>query len=161
MKKFIAFSIAVILNCLFLNVMSAQELPVSAGGEAFGEGGNASYSVGEVVYNLHEGSTGSELQGVQQPYEISVISDVKSENILFEIKAYPNPANEFLILKMNIELHAGVSYNLIDLNGVIIDDGPVNSNEIKISVDKLIPSTYLLKIYTKKKEYKTFKIIKY
>ena len=58
---------------LFLATTWAQELSVSSSGEGVGSGGGVSYSVGQTFYIVNTGSTGSESQGMQQPYEISVV----------------------------------------------------------------------------------------
>jgi hypothetical protein len=57
-----------------LSTIHAQEAIPAGGGNASGSGGSASYSVGQVVYTTNTGTNGSAAQGVQQPYEISVVS---------------------------------------------------------------------------------------
>jgi hypothetical protein len=54
--------------------LMAQENVNASGSNASGSGGSASYSVGQVFYQIHSGSNGSVVEGVQQPYEISVIT---------------------------------------------------------------------------------------
>jgi len=61
----------VILLFLELSKLQAQEATTTAGGEASGSGGYASYTVGQVVYTTKTGTNGnSVIEGVQQPYEI-------------------------------------------------------------------------------------------
>lgn len=66
---------------------------VSAGGkEATGTGGTVSYTIGQVVYTTNTGTNGSVVQGVQQPYEISVVTGLEeAEDISLEFSIYPNP----------------------------------------------------------------------
>ena len=45
----------------------AQQATTATGGDATGSGGSAAYSVGQIVYTTHTGTTGSVAQGVQQP----------------------------------------------------------------------------------------------
>ena len=54
----------------------AQQTTISSGGDAAGIGGKVTYSVGQVAWNILTGTNGSVIQGVQQPYEISVISGI-------------------------------------------------------------------------------------
>ena len=51
----------------------AQESTVASGGNGTGEGGSVSYSLGQVSYSSNSGSNGSITEGVQQPYDVSVI----------------------------------------------------------------------------------------
>src|SRR5450759_4054107 len=65
--------------CLLLlsglgTTMHAQSTISATGGNASGTGGNLSYTIGQVAYMTISGITGTVTQGVQQPYEISVVS---------------------------------------------------------------------------------------
>ena len=70
--------------------MQAQNTIPAIGGTATGSGGSVSYTIGQIVFNIFSGSDGTIAQGVQQPYEISIIKE-NSENTSFEITVYPNP----------------------------------------------------------------------
>lgn len=48
--------------------VSAQGIPVAAGGNATGSGGTVSYSVGEVVYATKKTASGVVIEGIQQAY---------------------------------------------------------------------------------------------
>ncbi len=76
MKKL--FNILTIM-LLFIG-LHAQESTTASGGEASGDGGTVSYSVGQVVYGTHSGTTGSVSEGIQQAYEISVIMIRRDRN---------------------------------------------------------------------------------
>ena len=57
-----------------LTTLHAQEAIFTTGGEASGNGGSASFSVGQVAYQTYSGTSGSLVEGVQQPYEITVLN---------------------------------------------------------------------------------------
>ena len=82
--------------------LQAQEAIPATGNDAYGNGGSASYSVGQLVFNMNTGTNGSEAQGVQQPYEISVVIGIGEvlEDYL-ELTAYPNPATDYLMLRVD------------------------------------------------------------
>ena len=83
----------------FLSTVSAQESVNATGGDASGSGGSASYSVGQVVYTTNVGTNGSVSQGVQQPYEISVVTAIEeAKGINLTVTAYPNPTTDYLSL---------------------------------------------------------------
>ena len=67
---------ALLMLGLGLTGLQAQESVNATGGNAQGSGGSVSYSVGQLFYLIITGETGSVSEGVQQPYEISVVTAV-------------------------------------------------------------------------------------
>jgi hypothetical protein len=106
--------VATLLTFAFsLSTVSAQTSVNATGGDASGSGGSASYSVGQVAYQTHTGTSGSVAEGVQQPYEISVVTSIEEANdIKLSITAYPNPTTDYLELKVESE-------KLNDLRGLL------------------------------------------
>lgn len=145
-----------------LTGLQAQEAILTTGGEASGSGGSASYSVGQVIYTTNTGSNGySAYEGVQQPYEISVVIGLKeTDSIDFYLSAYPNPANDFLILKVNDYDNEKLSYQLFDINGKLLENKELSGSETQIQTNTLVPSTYFLKVAQENNVIKTFKVIK-
>ena len=158
--------IAVFLLVTGLARLKAQESMSAAGGNAAGNGGSASYSVGQVVYQTHTETIGSVTEGIQQPYEITVVTATEEINgITLSVSAYPNPAKDHLILsiedkfKTNDDL-APMSYQLYDMNGKLLKQSRITSNKTSIGMSSLIPGNYLVKVIQSNREVKTFKIIK-
>ena len=151
----------VILLCFGMFGLQAQQVVTTSGGNASGSGGTASYTIGQIVYTTNANSNGSVAQGVQQPYEISVITaieDAKDINLIFSV--YPNPTTDFLTLKIeNYELE-NLSYWLYGVSGNLIESKKVQSGEIQISMTNQLSGTYFLKLTEGNKDVKTFKIIK-
>lgn len=141
--------------------LQAQQVGTASGGNASGSGGTVSYSVGQTVYFTYTGTDGSTAQGVQQPYEISVVTGMEETlGISLEIMVYPNPATEFITLKIeNYEIR-NLNYQLYDMNARLLYDHKIVSNETGIVMHNLKPSIYLLKVTDRNKVIKTFKIIK-
>ena len=92
---------AVLLLGLGLTGLQAQTNVNATGGNASGNGGSVSYSVGQVVYTTHKGSNGSVAQGVQQPYEISVAGIDEANGISLRVTVYPNPTTDYLTLEID------------------------------------------------------------
>ena len=139
----------------------AQETIPAAGGNASGSGGSASYSVGQIFYSTHSGTSGSLTEGVQQPYEISVVTSIiEAEGIDLVISAFPNPATDYLILRVDKYDLEDIEYFLYDVNGRLLKEGNIIAGETAISMTNLVPAVYLLKVLDNKKEIKTFRIIK-
>jgi hypothetical protein len=138
--------------------ISAQESANASGGYASGSG-SASYSVGQVFYSTL-GSSVTVNQGVQQPYEISVITGIERPDIVLEMKTYPNPATDFVILKTKRVVEEQMDFALYDLSGNLLRTDLVTGDETIIAIPGLKPGTYLISVTQNGRELKTFKIIK-
>tara|TARA_B110001469_G_scaffold115996_1_gene120914 strand:+ start:413 stop:892 length:480 start_codon:yes stop_codon:yes gene_type:complete len=138
--------------------LHAQESPTTAGGEATGTGGTASYSVGQVVYTSATGTNGSLAQGVQQPYEISVTIGIKETSINLELSVYPNPTTDYLTLK--VDDFETLNFQLIDLQGKVIANKKVTNATTIIKMEELAKALYFLNVTKNNKVVKSFKIIK-
>ncbi len=158
MKKLIILFLSLTLAGTTLSFMQAQQLHASvnaAGGNATGTSGSPSYSVGQLVYTTAAGTTGSVAQGVQQPFEIKVVSGIDDIYGIELLMAYPNPVSTHLMLKIeNIELSA-FSYQLYDVSGSMILNTKVTAIETSINMVELTPSTYFLRMFVENKESKT------
>jgi len=152
---------AVLFLGLGLTGLQAQESVNATGGNASGSGGSASYSVGQVVYTTNTGTNGSVAQGVQQPYEISVVTGLEeAKDINLSITAYPNPTTDYLQLKVESETLKDLSFQLYDMNGKLLQSKKITGNQTSIVMSNLVTATYFVKVVQENKEIKTFKIIK-
>jgi hypothetical protein len=142
--------------------LQAQQVVTTSGGNASGSGGSVSYSVGQIVYTKNTGTNGSVAQGVQQPYEISVVTAIEeAKDISLEIMVYPNPATDYikLIIK-NYEVQ-NLKYQLYDSNARLLLSNKIVGNETNIVMSNLMSAIYFLKVTDNNKVIKTFKIVKY
>ena len=155
--------IALTAICMFGfgTAIQAQNAIPASGANAAGSGGSVSYTVGQVVYTTSTGTNGNVAQGVQQPYEISVVTGIEEAlGISLEIMVYPNPAQDFIILKIKNYEVENLRYQLYDSNARLLLSNKVEGNETSIVMQNLKPSVYFLKVTDNKKVIKTFKIIK-
>lgn len=157
-------SIAISLLFLFtfsLSTIYAQEAATTSGGNASGSGGSVSYTVGQLVYSTNSGTNGSFAEGVQQPYEISVINGIeKAKDISLRCMVFPNPTIDFIILKIENYDIEDLTYQLYDLSGKLLESKKIIDMETKIPTTNLPSGTYFLKVVSDSKEIKTFNIIK-
>ena len=138
----------------------AQQATTATGGNASGSGGTVAYSVGQIVYTTNTGTTGSEAQGVQQPYEISIVLGIKDNSIKLELTAYPNPTTNYLILHAGKAELSTLNFQLFDISGKLIESRKIISSTETIAMANLASATYFLKVTNNNNEVKTFKIIK-
>ena len=151
------------LSVLFLGLgltAQAQQATTATGGNASGSGGTVAYSVGQIVYTTHTGATGSVAQGVQQPYEISIVLGIDNHSTNLGLSAYPNPTTNYLTLNVgNFELST-LNFQLYDISGKLIESRKIISSAEIIAMENLPSANYFLKVTNNNKEVKTFKIIK-
>jgi hypothetical protein len=148
---------------LFLTLvkLQSQEAVLSSGSSATGTGGSVSFSVGQLVYTTIIGTGGSISQGVQQPYDIAVISGLdEAKGISLQCIAYPNPTTDQLILKIENSYQLSFVVSLFDMSGKLIVNQKISGTETAISMGNLASATYILKVTQNDNEVKTFKIIK-
>jgi hypothetical protein len=102
-----------VLNCAVLNLfirlsgLQVQEAIPSSVDNTTGSKGPASYSVGKVVYTTNTGTTGSVIQGIQQPFETSVLTGLQeAKGISLGFSLFSNPTSDYWRLTiddLNIE----------------------------------------------------------
>ncbi|MBP7509198.1 MAG: T9SS type A sorting domain-containing protein [Prolixibacteraceae bacterium] len=148
---------------LFLSpfISEAQNAFNTAGGDASGTDGSVSYSIGQIDYTVKSNETGIQIDGVQQPYEIFIIDGVDNKmDINLFASAYPNPASDFLTLKILDGDYSDLTYYLYDVDGKLLISNKIQDNETVINMSIHKPSVYLVKLMSDNKQIKTFKIIK-
>ena len=153
---------AILLLGLGLTGLQAQTSVNATGGNASGIGGSASYSVGQLAYTTNTGTNGSVSEGVQQPFEISVVTGIEeAKDIFLNVSAYPNPTTDYLELKVeNLQL-SELSYKLYDISGKVYQNKEIGNSITKIEMQNLPQGIYFIKVIdTKNKKVQSFKIIK-
>ena len=142
------------------NSIHAQQATLSSGGNATGSGGSISYSIGQIDYVMATGATGSVSQGLQQPFEISILSGNEFTQISLEMMVYPNPTTSYVNLMIENYDFQNLNFQLFDLAGKQILNEKITSSETKIDLNNLSKNVYLLQVMNQTSTIKTFKIIK-
>jgi hypothetical protein len=155
-------------NCIFILLLAfsmlsslAQEAVIPAGGDETGSGGSVAYSVGQILNTSCIGTSAGIIHGVQQPYEISVITglDVFKE-IGLNLSTYPNPVSDILILKVESLLWKDLDFQMYNIEGKMIMLGKLLDEETNIHMSNLAPGAYFLRVNMQGDAVKTFKIVK-
>jgi hypothetical protein len=153
--KTIVFLFASVLS---FNVAQAQNNTVSAGGDASGSNGSVSYSVGQVFYTSAEGENGSISEGVQQAYDIGVITGVENADIVANL--FPNPTVGNVQLNIsNFESNA-FQMNLFDASGKLIFTRKIVSSTSSFSLTDYASGLYTLSILKDNEQVKSFRIVR-
>ena len=141
--------------------LMGQQTVTAAGGSATGSGGSVTYTVGQAAYNTYSGANGSVAQGVQQPWEISTVTSIgNTEDISLEMNVYPNPTGGSFKLIVRSPENKNLRYRLYDMNGLLLQDKKIESEETEILIQDLSSSMYFLKVINNNQEIKVFKIVK-
>jgi uncharacterized repeat protein (TIGR01451 family) len=92
---------------------------------------------------------------------ISLVTAIENtEGFTVEYKVYPNPTRGIITLTIKTLDKENIKVRLYDLNGILLQDKKVISEETEISIESLKPAIYLMKVLKDNKEIKEFKIIK-
>jgi hypothetical protein len=151
----------VLLLVLGLKGLQAQESVIATGGNGTGSSGSVSFTVGQIAYQTFSAISGSVNEGVQQPFEISVVSGIEEAiGINLSIRAYPNPSTDNLTLSIDEFDISGLSYQLYDMQGRLLQSGKIIGNRTSIIMNNLVPSTYFVKVLQNYKVVITHKVIK-
>ena len=158
----IKFIILLFFSGFLIIRLNAQEASVAAGGNISGNNGSVSYSVGQVTTLSVNGSAGTINQGVQQPYEIFVITGIDdTKNITLDFLVYPNPVHDFLKLKIQGLDAKKLVWKIQDSTGRILVSGQVSDTETFISMTGYPAGIYLFSVADKNNiQYKTYQIVK-
>jgi hypothetical protein len=149
-----------VTGLLWAGLAQAQESANASGGDATGSGGTVAYSVGQVVYTTNTNATGTVSQGVQQAYEIFTVG-IKETELNISLSVFPNPTADNLTLQISDYNNEILRYQLIDMQGKIIDARQISAQQTQIDMNSLPSATYFINVVNQEnKIVKSFKIIK-
>lgn len=152
-------ALIILLTAFTIMKTAAQKAIPATGGEAIGSGGVVSFTVGQVAYITNVGVSNSEIQGVQQPYEISVVTMLEQSPDDMDLSVFPNPTTEFLMLKHEDIDAKNLTYELYDIHGKILKSNSLTGNNTRINMAGFPASTYFLQVKQVQKNITRFKII--
>ena len=152
-------SLITLVFLIFQFSVIGQENIVVTGNDIQNSNGSVSYSLGQISYHSINTVNGSVGEGVQQPFEILLVSVEEVENnVTINVDLYPNPVSNYIIL--NTEQYEGLQFQLFSVNGKKLNSGTLMNKETKINMKELAKSTYFLKIQLNNQSFQTYKIIK-
>ena len=139
-----------------------QEVPSTAGGDFSGTDASVAFTIGQVACTAVWGPSGSELQGVQQPYEVFGPTALdEGDDPLYGLEVYPNPATDRLYISVPEAALSGRTYDLADMAGHVLVSGKVESALTPVDLSGVAQATYVLRVRTSGGTTRTFKIVKH
>ncbi len=145
---------------LCTGLVQAQESVNVSGGDASGSGSTVSYSIGQMVYTTNTDASGTVSRGVQQAYEIFTLGiNETRRNISFSV--FPNPTADRLTMQINDYENEKLSYQLFDMQGKLLSNKHIVTQQTQIDMNSLPTATYLIKVVNQEnKNLQSFKVIK-
>ena len=151
----------IILFIIFLSttiILSAQEVVSSAGEIQSAAGYELSWTIGEPVIETVAAGGNTLTQGFHQTkLAVTAITDLLIPEI--EIKVFPNPTQDFIIIEFN-EFLENTDFLLYDLSGRVIKQAKINSSETRLNLKEYASGSYILKLMLNKDPIQNFKIRK-
>ncbi len=116
------------------------------------------------MYSSYSDTDGSIAEGVQQPYEVFLITSIDelTDNEL-SLSVFPNPVEDklrLIIVGKKAYPPSGYEYQLLDMNGRIIKNGGITEENTLIGMGDYLPGIYFLRVTAQKQNIGHFKIIK-
>lgn len=154
-ETFLFFLFFVIINI----TLPGQQVVTTSGDFYQNTNGTLSWTLGETLTDTYINNQSVLTQGFQQP-TLKVTSITELPGLDYSITAFPNPAKEYVKLKIEKDNVDGMQYDLLDMSGKVIESKKIQNAETEISFSDLIPATYFIRITENDIEIKIFKIVK-
>ena len=139
---------------------NAQESVNAAGGDQNSTSGSISFTIGQIDYVSVSNNDHTLTLGVQQPYEIFVLS-ISPFVLDFTISAFPNPTNQFLNVHILGFSEQRLTYKIHDLSGKTHLFGSLDSDYTIVDLQSLSDASYIISIYDANNQFlQSFNIIK-
>ncbi len=154
MKRLVLLSI---LNLFLLSNNNAQEVITTAGDYYLASSGSLSWTFGETITETFSTGINALTQGFNQS-QLSATATYQLPTLDFNIKAYPNPTSNFIILET--DKIRKLEYQVFNQQGKLIIQSELSDFQTKIDFQELIPAIYIIKIFENNIPLKQFKIVK-
>ena len=155
-KTIVLFSALWMMVTLTAN---AQNAVVPAGGTATGNGGTVTYTTGQIAVQNNNDGNHSISEGVQQPYEISVVGIDEYPDIVLNASLYPNPTLGNIQLTMDKAPEKG-RVRIYDTNGKYLIEKKIAGETTSLDLSPYAPGTYFVNVYNDQQQLKCFKVVK-
>jgi hypothetical protein len=153
LQRSMPFLVVLLMLAPLLSI--GQESCSSSSGEGQSGTGSIAWTLGQTAYMTSTGSNGSQIQGVQQPYELQFFPGIDEQAPAVKpwFTLYPNPGSEVCRLKISDHDqngsmdYQGLHFELHDMNGQKLLNQEIKEGETIISLGILAKGTYLVSLW--------------
>lgn len=155
-------TLALAASGFLLPALMAQADLVSAGGDGASGGNSISFSLGQAFAAVTDAADGSVYQGVQQPYELFVVSLDREPGPELALRLFPNPTAGWLVLEYpeHLPVEQGWRYELRDIRGRSLDARDLAGPRTEILMMHQPPGAYVLSVFRQQERLQSFQVIK-
>jgi len=139
----------------------AQQGVMTTGQQLSGIGGQASVSLGQTDFIFASAMDYSMSQGVQQPYEISVVTSVTSNSISLGAIVFPNPTNDAFTIKIPEANNGTLTFQIFAADGRLIEAAMLVQWQTIVSSVEWAQGSYYVRISDENGRQNIMKIIKF
>lgn len=158
---FLKLSLFAFLTFAFINMVNAQQNTSTSGLTIVTAFGNISYTIGQLDYiSTTNGDFGTLSEGVQQVYNLLPYTYIVNIDRSTTLSVWPNPVIDYVYIKVNRSDFSGMSYQVMNMNGQLIENKRTYSNNIKIDTHNYIIGAYVISVNLPNQPAIQFKIIK-
>ena len=167
MKDAIKIKLLSAMLAIFLGesgVLVGQQAILPGGGDGMGENISLYYSIGQIAQNDMAGNLVSLIEGVQQPFEISVSTLDDLTGIRVSGCMYPNPASDIVTIELDTEApleHGALILQLLDVNGRILLEERLTEEIRQIGINHIPDGYYVIRISARGGDVLNFKLTKH
>lgn len=132
-----------------------QQTCIPASGDGQSGTGSIAWTLGQTAYLTTMGNNGSQIQGIQQPYELQFFPGIEEQapDAKPWFILYPNPGSEVCRLKItNPDPNGsfgnqGLRFELHTMSGLKLRDQEIKEGETIISLGILTTGTYMVSLW--------------
>lgn len=142
------------------SLTKAQQGILTSGANINNGSGSVSFSIGQIEYKEFSHSSGSIIQGIQQPIDLLLVGRNTITQNELDFRVFPNPGASNIILKVKPKHFENISIQVYDLKGILILEQNLIDPETIIPIDKISPGNYFITVSENHGIVKTLKFIK-
>jgi Secretion system C-terminal sorting domain len=151
--------ILTIINVFISFAGISQSLERSVVANSGGSSTQLEWTIGETIVTTYADENGIVTQGFHQGL-LTIIDVTEPENSAFEIKIYPNPFMNSIIIEHNNLASTNMSWTLMDMEGKTIRSETLQNKQQEFNVEDIAAGIYILRLKISENQYKTFELIK-
>lgn len=140
-------------------LLTAQNMPVSGGGDADSAAGNISYSIGQTAFIPILGDDLALTPGNQQPAEISFIPSVGASIEKGGFTLFPNPSRDQIMIATE-SINGEVNLEIRNAMGQVVFRDLITENSHQLNLRQLAAGSYFVYLISNQAQLTTLKFIK-
>lgn len=150
MKAILQLLCFLCLPCLLFGQNIEREVISNAGNANKDANVSMTYTIGEAIIATSIQDTIVVQQGFEQGRFDTIVTSIELANEFLDLKVFPNPAIEYIMLELEKELEQKLTYQIITVEGKQIQTNSFATRRQRIDVKSLPAASYVLQLLSEK-----------